>query len=283
MNAHIFLRKWKVEFDVILRREILAQMGFRIGQNGGFSRCLLTREQKLRRLLTQQSNLNDFHDAFVSICEQAGIPLEHSKDCSNLLLPEVLQESHKFKRVLDTMGVSLKRRISRVGKGSTRRWRRRVPAPVAFEVARALHFCSGDKGALDVMKTYLEQPQHLQAQIARAHSWVKVTLTAWLSSQQGTMRKVERHARSHRKYILGAQINEIGFDRMLVSNLEFSWTFLGSREEDLNWAAHLKEHLIRTVLSEGKIKMIKVLGKSNARKQRLIRKMVAKNMRTMKP
>lgn len=91
------------------------------------------------------------------------------------------------------------------------------------------------------------------------------------------MREQQKHVRGHRKASLQMKINESNFDRKLVSELEFSWNFLGAR----SGTAHLKEHLIRTILSDGSPKILKALGRDNPKVGKLIQRMEQANRKTL--
>ena len=71
------------------------------------------------------------------------------------------------------------------------------------------------------------------------------------------------------------------YDR--ISKLRISWNFFGKRDENVNWANHLKDHLTKTILSDDKLTIVKSLEdkKMKKKKEELIKAMESRNQKTL--
>lgn len=277
LEVQRYFKNWRVDFSSVLATVIADQLGYQSKGKSGFSRVPnISKKHKNKVLNQQRRNLSKFQKLFTSLCEKFAVfPAVTNR---NETIPKKIVE-----RALG-LHLAINAEIHALKKTKSVRIRRRIPNDIAFELARALRFCSGDGNALKVFKRMIENQNDLNQEVTKTILRQKLSLTIWLMDQMKATRILMKHAKTKsRKRQLDDEYRKLEEAQKHLRRYKNTFSLIGgSRGKDTKWASHLKEHLIRSILSEGKVRLIKGLSdQAEKQKKTLIKKMDQKNATTL--
>ncbi|MFM6930364.1 MAG: hypothetical protein ACKOX6_18010 [Bdellovibrio sp.] len=273
-----YFKNWRIEFNHALLLIITKQLGYhRVGKLKFKKTNENNPEQNIKNLKKRKQELTKFQKSFGSLCKK----LES--------LPKGFGSKRPSSEITDSKVNDLKdaitNEINTLRDQLETRQRRRIPAHLAFELARALHFCSGSQNALGVFKNLIEDSNELQKDVEKSIGQIKAELTYWISVQNNANRILLKHSKStSRKRAITAEIKQLVEARKRILKYKNVFSLIGTnRSQDPRWATRLREHLIRSLLSEGDTRIIKRLSAKKVQKKLiLVREMDQRNRETLK-
>jgi hypothetical protein len=237
--------------------------------------------------------LDGLQSDFIRICRKRGILKRHlglkksSKDFN--LVGEGLSEWQPYAEDVPKDVIELCRKFhlslfykiyslrkSRASHAPIGRTRARIPNEIAWELFKILHFSVGDVQALRTLYNFLAHPDGMaklmENRSTAARTEIIKMLTREKKQSEGHLR--EYKGRTHIIKRIKGHISTYEDEIHQVQNKSIKWNIAGhraDRNKNTLWANHLKEHLIRVLLSKGKPKIIKKLSREQKKeKDRLI-------------
>lgn len=273
-----YFRNWRTDFNYALMSIITNQIGYTRIRNASFIKSRhVSSEQMKDDLKKRKKDLTKFGKSFSSLYEKL--------DSSPISLRNIRVSSKKLSKGAAELKTVIVQQINELEKEITVRYRKRIPTELAFELIRALHFSSGNRDALNILKELIENPNQLQKDVDKAVLQVKAELLSWIAGQKSAHFILMKRAKTKRRRMnIAVEIRQLdeAKKRMLAYKNKFS-PIGTNRGNDPQWATRLKEHLIRSILSDGEQRIIKNLSiVALRRKMLLIKKVDKKNSETMK-
>lgn len=278
MEVQRYFTNWRMDFAFTLRKVIAKELGYiSRGKSDFFAVGGITGKPEIRDMKEEKEDLVRFLKSFVLLSKKFGVGLVGVNN-------EVVPLSAAVKAA-QTLQSSLADRIAYLTDQIGIRRRRRIPNELAFDLARAIQFCSGNADALNVFKKMIEDKSDLHAVVHVAIRDVKRELTVWLKKQSRLRRRIMKSDKINRRAMKGleASIRKISNEKKRIAQYQNTFSLFGKiRSGNGRWSTHLKENFIRSVLSDGEKKLIKKFSpKAIEWKKALLKEMDKENMETM--
>ncbi|MES2770229.1 MAG: hypothetical protein V4596_13875 [Bdellovibrionota bacterium] len=250
-----YLNSWKIIFEKELRRTIIIEMGY-----GGLDTNTNIRfkndRQKIHSKKIESKDLIKFQQSFKSLCkkhnifkegprnklENGPVRVESKSGLGWYGLPRFLVED------CSRLNIKLETYINEISESIKKRHRRRIPLDVATSLLCLMHNCSNDKSKLEDLKNLLKPKGYVDKTIGKT---IEIM----------------------RDKVLSQKLNSSEVAR--IKKFKITWNPCeSSKGSPFNtvWINHLKHHLIKVILSEGKPKIIKNFDGVEVEKQKLLEK-----------
>lgn len=275
-DIQVFIKNWKKEFELIVQKVIFIDLGFE-KSNGQLIRV----SDKLKELELQNNNLKKLSRSTALIAKKYGIHFSNQKK-KEILVP--MTTGNLFRKVIKQLDKEILALNDLIHENKIKNSRIRINSQIAFELARAIHFCSGSQIAQESIKKLRENyfPYLVKVIIIPA----KIEIDRWLVQQKKAHITLLKHTKditdlAEIKSHLTAIKNEMRTVRR--KKFVFSWAKKHITSNP-RWSTHLKEHLIRSILSTDRSHIIKSFNtlELSRKKESLLAEMEKKNQKTLK-
>lgn len=298
-----FLKNWDVDFETVIYKSICDSIGYSLHDK--FAIRILdpaSSREKYERAKEELDALERFQKGFITICQKSNILRRYLSDTLSPkdfdYVGEGLSEWHPYAGPFNADTVGAARRFNllleeeiRHAKNKLRKCathdyptKQRIPIDVAFEILRALCFCSGNATTLKQFEILLLPNNSLDKTAQRVLADIKNRVLKSLDEE------AERKMENRKEYTAPLTRKKIK-ERMLeekeeyrrVKEVEISWLPFKHRGEPNNtrWANHLKDHLIKTILSSKEPTIRKSFKGVQRKKMALLKKVEEKNRATI--
>jgi hypothetical protein len=305
-NIISFFKKWKADFEKVIKVTVSDSIGYSEFLDSEFAirhLGLPSPREKAEWARDEYRALIVFHRGFISTCKKSGIlrrylqkersfqdfnyigeGLSEWQPAADPLPHEVVEVARKFSLFLEKRIGLTKRRISKDTRLITHR-RIRIPVKVAVVLLRALHFCSGDRTALEYFRKLILPRGELDILVQEITASMQRKIFSTIERDFEIDKKNRKKYKSPRViHKLNRTLFEKKEEYGRVKGFELIWLPFKHRGDNggsTQWANHLKDHLIKLILSEGEPKIRKSLQGLKRKKKKLILDIELRNAEMM--